>query len=118
MGKNLGAPKYNPAVRKRFQPVAWQSVLRVLIQLGLSHTLQNFDSWCETMLGKASPRKSDQDKVDALICAFVGLHWLRAPRVQSVMIGDLESGYMIAPAPNGIHEKLASAAQSRGVPIV
>lgn len=113
--RRLGAPKYNPAVRKRFQLTAWQSVIRVLIRQGLSHTLQNFDSWCETMSREASPRKSDQDKVDAMICALVGLHWLHAPRAQSMMIGDLESGYMIAPAPGGIHERLVAAAQLRGV---
>ncbi len=113
--RRLGAPKYNPAVRRRFQLVAWQTVLRVLIRLGSSHALQNFDSWCETMLGAVSPRKSDQDKVDAMICALIGLHWLRAPRAQSMMIGDLESGYMIVPAPGGIHERLVAAAQLRGV---
>ncbi|WSH64894.1 DUF429 domain-containing protein [Rhizobium ruizarguesonis] len=113
--RRLGAPKYNPAVRKRFQLVAWQSVLRVLLELASSYTLQSFDGWCETMRQEMSPRKSDQDKVDAMICALVGLQWLRAPRAQSMMIGDLESGYMIAPAPGGIHERLVKAAQLRGV---
>ena len=44
------------------------------------------------------PRKPDQDKLDAVICALVGYHWLTKPRMESIMIGDLQSGYIIAPA--------------------
>jgi predicted RNase H-like nuclease len=33
------------------------------------------------------------------------------------MIGDLENGYMIAPAINGVHERLLTAARQRDVPI-
>jgi predicted RNase H-like nuclease len=33
------------------------------------------------------------------------------------MIGDLDNGYMIAPAVNGIHERLVTAARKRNVPI-
>lgn len=52
-----------------------------------------------------------------MICALIGLCWLTAPRDQSVMIGDLQNGYMIAPAINGVHERLVAAATQRGVPI-
>ena len=52
-----------------------------------------------------------------MICALIGLHWIVAPRDQSVTIGDLTNGYMIAPATNGIHTRLVNAATKRGVPI-
>ncbi|PRA53570.1 DUF429 domain-containing protein [Ochrobactrum sp. MYb68] len=114
--RRLGAPKYNPSVRKRFRSDDWRNVLCAISKFASAQRLQNHTDWSERMASEASPRKSDQDKVDAMICALVGLHWLFAPRNESVMIGDIESGYMIAPAPNGIHERLCSAAQLRGVP--
>lgn len=41
-----------------------------------------------------------------------------APRDQSVMIGDMDSGYMIAPAINSVHERLIADVTKRGAPII
>ncbi len=69
------------------------------------------------MEDQAAPRKADQDKLDALICGLIGLHWIREPRHQSVMIGDLRNGYMVAPASDGVRARLTVAAEFRKVPI-
>ncbi|OWV91029.1 DUF429 domain-containing protein [Rhizobium sp. R693] len=113
----LAAPKYNPANRKRFRINDWQAVVEAVRRFGVSNSLRNVDEWCSVVASHEAPRKSDQDKLDALICGLIGLHWLVAPRDQSVMIGDLRDGYMISPAIGGVHERLISAAKLRGVPI-
>lgn len=113
----LAAPKYNPANRKRFKINDWLSVTEAVRRFGMSNSLRHLDEWCSMAASSVAPKKADQDKVDALLCGLIGLHWLMAPREQSVMIGDLENGYMISPAINGVHERLVTAARLRDVPI-
>ena len=59
--------------------------------------------------------KADQDRMDASICALIGLLWRAGPPAASVMLGDLESGYMITPLSDTIRPRLESAAQRRSV---
>lgn len=113
----LAAPKYNPANRKRFKVNDWQAVAEAVRRFGMVNSLRRLDEWCSVAASSETPRKADQDKLDALICGLIGLHWLVGPRDQSVMIGDMESGYMITPAPSGVHARLAIAAKKRDVPI-
>lgn len=113
----LAAPKYNPANRKRFKINHWHSVAEAVRRFGMVNSLRGLDHWCSEIASSETPRKADQDKLDDLICGLVALHWIVAPRDQSVMIGDLVTGYMIAPATNGVHERLHAAALQRKVPI-
>lgn len=113
----LAAPKYNPANRKRFRINDWQAVAEAVRRFGMLNSLRHLDEWCSVAASSETPRKADQDKLDALLCGLVGLHWLVASRDQSVIIGDLESGYMIAPALEGVHSRLIAAATLRNVPI-
>jgi predicted RNase H-like nuclease len=39
-----------------------------------------------------------QDKLDATICALVGMLWRSKNRSEAIMVGNAELGYMIAPA--------------------
>jgi predicted RNase H-like nuclease len=94
----LAAPKYNPANRKHFRIGDWHAVAEAIRRFGMLSSLRHLDEWCSVTANSAAPSKADQDKLDALICGLIGLHWLVAPREQSMMIGDLQSGYMIAPA--------------------
>ncbi|MDH6650349.1 UNVERIFIED_ORG: putative RNase H-like nuclease [Rhizobium esperanzae] len=115
--QRYGAPKYNPANRKMFKLEHWHSVAETIRTFGSLRALEQLELWCSAVSANLMPRKSDQDKIDAMICGLIGLNWLVAPREQSVMIGDLDNGYMIAPAVNGIHERLVTAASKRSVPI-
>lgn len=115
--RRLGAPKYNPANRRMFKVEHWQAVAGAIRVFGSLKSFEQLELWCSTVSANLTPRKADQDKVDAMICSLIGLHWLTAPREQSVMIGDLESGYMISPAIYGVHEKIVAAASRRDVPI-
>ncbi|MBK3745472.1 DUF429 domain-containing protein [Paraburkholderia aspalathi] len=113
----LKGPRYNPERRKTFQLTHWHKVIETIRRFGTLAAIEQIEDWCDATHSLPLPRKTDQDKLDAMICALIGLHWLKAPREQSVMIGDLVNGYMIAPAIYGIHERLANAAKQREVPI-
>jgi len=61
--------------------------------------------------GSAQPKKSDQDQLDAAICLLIALRWRLRPREESLMLGDLASGYMILPASlNAVHFAIRMAA--------
>ena len=116
--RRLGAPKYNPANRKRFKQEDWQAVSATIRGFGALRALEQLEQWSAAIAAMASPRTADQDMVDAVICGLIGLHWLAAPREHSVVIGNMDSGYMVAPAINGVHERLIAAATRREIPII
>ena len=54
------------------------------------------------------PRKKDQDMLDAAICELVALRWRLRPRGESMLIGNLETGYMVLPASAQVRERLVA----------
>ncbi|WP_291375018.1 DUF429 domain-containing protein [Devosia sp.] len=114
-GRLLG-PKYNPGRRKTFRLDDWHTVLTCTAAAGLSLQIARLAEWCEDHRVAAAPNKADQDLLDGVLCALVGFIWLFEPRSRSLMIGDLETGYMITPAEGAARTRLQSAAQIRDVP--
>lgn len=51
--------------------------------------------WIKGVEVKPTPRKPDQDGLDACICLLVALHL--AEGKTCLMIGDLETGYIVVP---------------------
>lgn len=115
-GQKLG-PRYNPGRRKTFKIEHWLGVLAAVARFASAENIAAIASWAETAAQIERPRKADQDKLDAVICALVGYQWLLKPRSDSIMIGDLATGYMIAPASALVRAKLTSAAEARGVAV-
>jgi predicted RNase H-like nuclease len=113
----LKGPRYNPERRKTFNLAHWHDVIETIRRVGTLAAIELIDDWCDTTRAVPSLRKADQDKLDAMICALVGLHWLVAPREQSMMIGDLDTGYMIAPCIDGVHARILAKARATRVPI-
>jgi predicted RNase H-like nuclease len=113
--QRLGAPKYNPQNRRKFRLEDWQSVSRVVKDTAKQLGVAGLVEWSDGMRSLAHPRKADQDRLDASICALIGLLWRAGPPAASVMLGDLESGYMITPLSDTIRPRLERAAQRRGV---
>jgi predicted RNase H-like nuclease len=74
------------------------------------------EAWTREAGTTCNPRKTDQDKLDAVICATVGYHWRAKPCAASIMIGDLEAGYMIAPSHPRLKARLAMACEKHSVP--
>lgn len=115
-GRRLG-PRYNPDRRHTFRLEQWRGVLAAVARFGSKEGLPGLANWAEKAGDLERPRKSDQDKLDAAICGLVGYQWLKRPRADSIMIGDLQAGYMIAPATPEVRARLSSAAMKRGVPV-
>lgn len=114
-GRLMG-PRYNPGRRKTFRIDHWNAVLACADAAGEAHGIGGLSHWCETHRLAATPTKSDQDLLDGVLCALIGYIWLFEPRDRSVMIGDLHTGYMIAPALGEARRRLQAAADDRAVP--
>ena len=113
-GRLLGA-KYNPERRKTFRLDHWWNVIDGVAQFGLARQIIGLSAWAQSHRSIVSPRKSDQDLLDAVLCAMVGHSWLSADRSQLLLIGDLQSGYMVTPAVGEARARLIAAARTRAV---
>jgi predicted RNase H-like nuclease len=111
----LKGPKYNPANR-RFRLQDWKSVTETVRRYAQITTLEAIEAWAREVGRIGSPRKADQDRLDSVLCALVGYHWRTKPREESIMIGDLRFGYMIAPNKPEIRARLEMAGKKHGVP--
>lgn len=115
-GRLLG-PRYNPARRKTFRLSDWQALMAALLRYADANEIEGVSGWIGQLGLIEKPAKADQDKLDAVLCAIIGFHWLAAPRHQSIMIGDLETGYMIAPVTTDARARLEAAAFRYSVPV-
>lgn len=113
-GRLLGA-KYNPGRRSTFRMEHWRSVADGVAAFGLAHGVLGLPGWAQSHRAIGLPRKSDQDLPDAVLCAVVGDLWLFADRSQLLLIGDLQSVYMVTPAIGVARERLLTAASAKGI---
>lgn len=113
----LAGPRCNPSRRKNFNLQDWIGVIDVVDSFGRTRGIEGLDVWCDTHRLLPAPRKPDLDRLDAVLCALVGLHWLTADRSQSIMIGEFQQGYMMTPASDTVRTRLGNAARLQGVPI-
>ena len=108
------ALRYNPA-RKTFRLDDWGRVVDAVDTTGTD--VRGLKEWCREYRQNGKPGKCHQDKLDAVICALIGITWLTAPPVRSIMIGDLKRGYMVAPVSAEVRDHLMRAAACRRVPV-
>ena len=57
--------------------------------------LSEIVDWIERYARKISPRKNDQDGLDACLCLLVALHLIEGK--DCLMVGDCETGYIVVP---------------------
>lgn len=114
--QRLRAPKYNPQNRKKFRLEDWKAVARVVARSAERFNVPRLAEWAHQMRDVAQPRKSDQDKLDAAICALIGLYWRAGPTTHSALLGDVDHGYMVTPISDATWPRLQQAAIRRGVP--
>lgn len=112
------APKYNPRNRKKFRLEDWRSVCRVVEKIANEFGVRDLAAWARDMHDIATPRKCNQDKLDAALCTLIGLTWRADCPARSVMLGDLDTGYMITPTSEATRSTLERAANQRCVSIV
>ncbi|WP_426611835.1 DUF429 domain-containing protein [Bradyrhizobium sp. McL0616] len=114
---SLAAPRYNPANIGRFRLSDWIGVTTMVHRHATTLGLGSLAIWASDASSISKPRKSDQDKLDATICALVGMLWRSMDRSDQIMVGNAEFGYMIAPASAEVRARLCTAAAKHNVPI-
>jgi predicted RNase H-like nuclease len=68
-------PKYNPERRKTFSAADWQHVCRLAEAAFNQRQLTQTASWIENVGRNPSPRKSEQDGLDACLCLLVAIQF-------------------------------------------
>lgn len=118
--ERLAGPRYNPERRKTFRQEHWHAVVETVTSYADRHAMPGMTCWAEELRAKTTsqrPTGADQDCLDAVLCALIGYHWRCKPRDASIMIGDLTSGYMIAPVAPPARFRLEAAARKVGVAV-
>lgn len=116
-GQRLGAPKYNPAKARQFSFDHWKRVCDTAARSFERWGMAAPAAWCRAAAALPTPIKADQDRLDAMLCLAIALHWRLAPPEQSIMIGDLERGYIVTPASAEMRMRLTQAARKSYVSI-
>lgn len=111
----LAAPRYNPKNRSKFEHHDWVRVARAAAGLFDQLGAATGAIWCSQQAENSKPLKADQDRLDAMLCLLVGMTWRLRPRTASMLVGDLDSGYMVFPASEGVRERIIQAANKNGV---
>jgi predicted RNase H-like nuclease len=107
------SPKYNPA--RRFKRQDWQAVVSTVLVEARRLGCGKFVEWCYRQRRITRPRKRHQDELDATICLLIAIRWQLGERKNSIMIGDLKSGYILAPIVPTIRKRLRDMAAKREV---
>ena len=106
-------PRYNPT-KRTFKQSDWMRVTDVAARQLDAFKLSYAARLCRRYSENERPRKEDQHMLDAMLCMLVGMHWRLRDRSRSVLLGDLERGYMITPASPDVRTLLEAAAKKAG----
>jgi predicted RNase H-like nuclease len=88
-------PKYNPERTKTFSRSDWEYVCIRARNALSDYGLVEMSQWIDRAAQIESPRKRDQDRLDASLCLLVALHL--AEGKECLMVGDQQSGYIVVP---------------------
>jgi predicted RNase H-like nuclease len=82
-------PKYNPERKKTFSVSDWQHVCALALGAFRHRGLMDIVGWLAAAAQKTSPRKSDQDGLDACLCLLVAIYLTE--RKDCLMVGDRQN---------------------------
>ncbi len=71
-------------------------------------------AWFDDLRLAGMPRKADQDRLDASICLMIAIRWRLGAREESIVLGDLKKGYMVAPVSAVVRNRIMKDALTRG----
>jgi len=97
-------PKYNPERKKTFSISDWRHVCGRAFLTFCEYALPGAARWMDDAAGKAPPRKTDQDGLDAYLCLLAALHLVE--RKTCLMVGDRQTGYIVVPYGEAICSEL------------
>ena len=93
------AARYDPR-GKHFCTHDWRLVCETVSRCANNVGLPSLSHWVNERGNRwespNKPKKSDQDKIDAVLCLAIAFQWRRLSNTVSV-IGDLEAGYILIP---------------------
>ncbi|MGD0563479.1 MAG: DUF429 domain-containing protein [Roseiarcus sp.] len=115
-GRSMG-PRYNPARRGTFRIENWRAVVDAARLEAARFHCASLVGWLDGLASLATPSKSDQDRLDAALCLLIAMRWRLAPRSESTMLGDVNSGYIVAPVREKVMTRLREEAARRNVPV-
>ena len=113
----LSGPRYNPARRKTFRKHDWVCVADAATAEADGLRCEGLAEWCRDIGKLAQPRKADQDRLDAALCVLIALRWRLRARSESLLLGDLTTGYMVTPVSPQVRTYLSRLAQKLSVPM-
>jgi len=97
-------PKYNPERRDTFTTADWQHVCGHVAAAFTQRQLPQTAEWIANVGHNPAPRKSDQDGLDACLCLLVAIEFSAGN--ECLMVGDIQSGYMIVTYDNELRREL------------
>jgi predicted RNase H-like nuclease len=113
----LAGPRYNPDRRKTFRTDDWVRVAEAAAQESHALDCEELAGWCSDAGKTIPPRKPNQDMMDSVICVLIALRWRLRPRGESLLLGDLTTGYMVLPASPTVRARLTVSARKLSVPM-
>ncbi|MBV9825505.1 MAG: DUF429 domain-containing protein [Alphaproteobacteria bacterium] len=113
----LKGPRYNPSRRKTFRLIDWTRVAEAAAKEADNFKCDELANWCRDCAKIASPSKADQDKLDSVLCVLIALRWRFSPRSDSLLLGDLGTGYMVTPASTSVRRYLTGTSRKYLVPM-
>ena len=111
-------PKYNPANRN-FSFDDWQFVCNCASNEFEPRGMQQLIAWITAAGNNPLPatsreRKQLQDRLDACLCLLVALYLIEGRNC--LMVGNMESGYMVIPHGEPLHNELVARCDRTGRP--
>jgi len=103
------APKYNPQIRKKFNITDWQAVCDTAIFLCESMKVSGLDTVLSVLRTAEVPSKKNQDILDAILCALIGINWFCAGPVPTYMLGDLDNGLIASPVSDNVKDRFLNS---------
>jgi predicted RNase H-like nuclease len=92
-------------------PAEWRRIIDLLRSLvDCELPVRNICSFVQEDLAQS---KANEDRVDAIISAYVAAYWWKFGIERSAMIGDLTGGYIVTPHSNRTHAALANVFKVR-----
>jgi predicted RNase H-like nuclease len=105
-------PKYNPGRKKTFSISDWSHVCDRVASEILSRGLNDLGKAVQEIGQCTSPKKQDQDCLDACICLLVALYLVEGR--ECLMIGNTHSGYITVPYGESLYEELSIRCEKTG----
>lgn len=97
-------PKYNPVRRSTFRTSDWAYLCGKLSGFFKERGVTEIADWIESIRYLESPRKSDQDRLDACLCLLVAIEM--ATSENCMVIGEQKSGYILTSSSEVIKTEL------------